>query len=102
MDHGKNSQFVRKDRARSQKQAEHILSELGIPASEAINLFYKQIILQRGLPFALKLPPRPLDIGDMNDAELDAALEKGYDDMKAGRVILAQRVFSDIRENDKT
>ena len=102
MDHGKTSQFVRKDRAGSQKQAEHILSELGIPASEAINLFYKQIILQRGLPFALKLPPRPLDIGDMNDAQLDAALEKGYDDMKAGRVILAQRVFSDIRENNKT
>ena len=37
----------------------------------------------------------------MNDAQLDAALEKGYDDMNAGRVIPAQRVFSDIRENDK-
>lgn len=27
-----------------------------IPASNAINLFYKQIILQRGLPFEVKLP----------------------------------------------
>ena len=33
------------------EQAELILSELGIPASNAINMFYKQIILQRGLPF---------------------------------------------------
>jgi DNA-damage-inducible protein J len=33
------------------EQAESILSALGIPASNAINMFYKQIILQRGLPF---------------------------------------------------
>ena len=38
------------------EQAEKILSALGIPASNAINMFYKQIILQRGLPFDLKLP----------------------------------------------
>lgn len=29
------------------EQAEHILSALGIPVSNAINIFYKQIILQR-------------------------------------------------------
>ena len=33
------------------EKAESILSTLGIPASSAINMFYKQIILQRGLPF---------------------------------------------------
>ena len=33
------------------EQAEKILSTLGIPASNAINMFYKQIILHRGLPF---------------------------------------------------
>ena len=33
------------------EQAEGILAALGIPASNAINMFYKQIILQRGLPF---------------------------------------------------
>ena len=32
------------------EQAERILSALGIPASNAINMFYKQIILQRGFP----------------------------------------------------
>ena len=31
------------------EKAEGILSALGIPASNAINMFYKQIILQRGL-----------------------------------------------------
>jgi addiction module RelB/DinJ family antitoxin len=29
---------------------------LGIPVSNAINMFYKQIILQRGIPFEMKLP----------------------------------------------
>ena len=33
------------------EQAEGILAALGIPASNAINMFYKQIILQGGLPF---------------------------------------------------
>ena len=30
-------------------QAERILADLGLPASTAINLFYKQIILHRGM-----------------------------------------------------
>ena len=30
------------------EKAESILAALGIPASNAINIFYKQIILQRG------------------------------------------------------
>ena len=38
------------------EKAESILSTLGIPASSAINMFYKQIILQRGLPFEVKIP----------------------------------------------
>ena len=33
------------------EKAENILYALGIPASNAINMFYKQIILQRGLSF---------------------------------------------------
>ena len=38
------------------EQAEGILTALGIPVSNAINMFYKQIILQRGIPFEMKLP----------------------------------------------
>ncbi|MBQ6569780.1 MAG: type II toxin-antitoxin system RelB/DinJ family antitoxin [Clostridia bacterium] len=38
------------------EQAEAILSALGIPASSAVNIFYKQIILHRGLPFDVVLP----------------------------------------------
>ena len=83
------------------EQAELILSELGIPASNAINMFYKQIILQRGLPFDVKLPQHPLDIGNMSGEQLDAELEKGYADMQEERVVSAKKAFADIRRSYK-
>ena len=82
------------------KQAEDILLSLGIPASNAITMFYKQIILQRGLPFEVKLPTKmPMDVGTLTEAELDAELEKGYADVKAGRTRDAKDVFEGIRKD---
>ena len=82
------------------EQAEGILSALGIPASNAINMFYKQIILQRGLPFEVKIPSaRPTDMGVLSEEQMNAELEKGYADMKAGRTKSASKVFADIRKD---
>ena len=82
------------------EQAESILSALGIPASNAINMFYKQIILQRGLPFDVKIPSsRPVDMSALSEAELNAELEKGYADIKAGRTREANVVFADIHKD---
>ena len=36
--------------------AEHILESIGISASEAIRLFYRQIELHHGIPFDVKIP----------------------------------------------
>ena len=83
------------------KQAENILNELGIPVSGAINMFYKQIIIQRGLPFEVKLPKHPLDIGSLGKEEMDSELEKGYAEMKEGKIVSAKNAFKDIRENIK-
>lgn len=80
------------------EQAENILTALGIPASNAITMFYKQIILQNGLPFEVKLPEHPLDISRMTSAELDAELEKGYADAKAGRTIPMEQAFTNVRK----
>ena len=75
------------------EQAEKILSTLGISASNAINMFYKQIILQRGLPFEVKIPDRmPTDISMLGTEELHAELEKGYAEMKAGRTKDAKKI----------
>ncbi|HCR67735.1 MAG TPA: type II toxin-antitoxin system antitoxin, RelB/DinJ family [Erysipelotrichaceae bacterium] len=82
------------------EQAESILSALGIPASNAINMFYKQIILQRGFPFDVKIPSsRPVDMSSLSEAELNAELEKGYADIKTGRTRGANAVFADIHKD---
>ncbi|MDR1939269.1 MAG: type II toxin-antitoxin system RelB/DinJ family antitoxin [Clostridiales bacterium] len=38
--------------------AESILSRLGLTPNEAINIFLNQVVLQRGLPFSIKIPPQ--------------------------------------------
>ena len=40
------------------EQAEEILDQLNISCSHAVESFYRQIILHRGIPFALCLPER--------------------------------------------
>ena len=66
------------------EQSENILAALGIPASNAITMFYKQIILQKGLPFEVKLPSaHPLDISTLDEEGLNAELEKGFADIEA-------------------
>ena len=37
-------------------EAEEVFSQLGLSATEAIRLFYKQVTLQHGLPFAVTIP----------------------------------------------
>ena len=82
------------------EKAESILSTLGIPASSAINMFYKQIILQRGLPFEVKIPSaRSVDISTLSEVEFNEELEKGYADMQAGRTKNAKKAFADIRKD---
>ena len=38
-----------------------------------------------------------LDINRMTETELDAALEKGYSDMLAGRTVPTTQAFAEIR-----
>lgn len=84
------------------EKAESILAALGIPASNAINIFYKQIILQKGLPFEVKMPPaKPVNISTLSETEFNEELEKGYADMQDGRTKNAKKAFADIRKDYK-
>ena len=38
------------------RRAESVLRELGLSPTEAIRMFYRQVILRRGLPFAVEIP----------------------------------------------
>ena len=51
------------------EDAEMVFSQLGLSATQAIRLFYKQVALQRGLPFAVKVP----------NAETREALRQAHD-----------------------
>lgn len=42
--------------AQLKEEAESILEECGLNATQGINLFYRQIVLRRGLPFDVKIP----------------------------------------------
>ena len=61
-------------------------------------MFYNQIIIQQGLPFDVKLHGRVVDETRLSKAEFDKNLEKGYADMKNGRVAPAAVFFSDIKK----
>ncbi len=41
---------------RTKKKAESVLRKLGMSPTEAIRLFYRQICLRDGLPFAVRIP----------------------------------------------
>ena len=77
------------------EQAEAILADLGIPASMAINMYYRQIVLWNGLPFRPAVPSnRPLARDEMTDAEFNARMAVGYAQAKANQSAPADEVFS--------
>ncbi|MDR0489752.1 MAG: type II toxin-antitoxin system RelB/DinJ family antitoxin [Oscillospiraceae bacterium] len=82
-------------------QAEAVLNEIGLPMSNAITLFLRQIVLRRGVPFPVTIPlisPPTLDA--MSKEQFDTELEKGFDDIKAGRVRPADEFFSEMEIDD--
>lgn len=82
------------------EQAETVLEQLGIPMSNAIGLFLRQVVLQRGIPFDMKLPQsKPLSAGTLTDEQFNAELEKGFADIAAGRVVSADSVAARMRQD---
>jgi len=82
------------------EQAENILASLGIPASNAINMFYKQIILHNGIPFELKLPSQQIQsVSVLNEEQLSVELDKGYADMLDDNTKTVSKVFDNIRKD---
>lgn len=80
-------------------QAEQILDQLGIPMSNAIGIFLRQVILHNGLPFDMTLPvSSPLSAGSLTKEQLDAELQKGIDDIERGRVYSLGEVEADMKQ----
>lgn len=60
--------------ATDKKKAEAVFKKLGISASQAISLFYKQVSLRRGIPFPVELPNEETQkaIKDVREGKLNS------------------------------
>jgi len=82
------------------EQAEQVLVQLGIPMSSAISMFLRQIIMQKGIPFDMKLPARePVAMGALTSAQLNTELEKGYASAMDGRHRSLKDVKADMERD---
>ena len=85
----------------TKKQAEEILSKLGIPASVVINALYKQIIMTGSIPFHLSLPKEPISLDSMTTAEFNSIMETGLSQAKADQSRPASEVFANLTQELK-
>jgi DNA-damage-inducible protein J len=70
--------------AKLKAQAEAVLEKLGLNASEAIRLFYKQVALRKGLPFDVAIP--------------NAATRRAMQDVEQGRDLTRYRDTDEMFE----
>lgn len=79
------------------EQAEMVLNQLGIPMSNAVGMFLRQVVIQRGIPFEMKLPAnKPLDMSQMTKEQFDAEIQKGITDIENSRVYSADEVEEEM------
>ena len=82
------------------ERAEQVLGRLGIPLSNAIGMFLRQVVLQHGIPFEMKLPQEvPLAYGSFAREQFDAEIEKGVEDMREGRVYPWEAVEEEMKRD---
>ena len=82
------------------EQAENVLAPLGIPMSNAVSMFLRQIILQKGIPFEMKLPrTEPLNYGSLTKEQFDEEIKKGIADIRAGRVYSADAIKAEMKRD---
>ena len=79
------------------EQAESILNQLGIPMANAGGMFLRQVVIQRGIPFDIKLPSnKPLSVSELTKEQLNAEIAKGMEDIENGNVYSAEDVESEM------
>ncbi|MBR3001673.1 MAG: type II toxin-antitoxin system RelB/DinJ family antitoxin, partial [Oscillospiraceae bacterium] len=79
------------------KQAEAILSRIGLPRSVAIDAFYRQIIIHGGIPFSLTIPESKLPAYDeMSATQFKNMMSVGLAQAKADDSFDLDEVFTDL------
>lgn len=68
------------------KEAEEVFRDVGVNTSDAVSMFLKQVVLQQGLPFEVRIPNK--------------AMRKSIADLRAGKGLVhygsTEELFVDI------
>ncbi|PMC44788.1 type II toxin-antitoxin system antitoxin, RelB/DinJ family [Gardnerella swidsinskii] len=78
------------------QQAEKILETIGISRATAIDMFYRQIILNKGIPFSLTIPKSLPAQDDMDEKTFNALMAKGYDQAVQSDSYSIDEVFEEL------
>lgn len=78
------------------EQAASILKMLGISESTYVDMAYRQLVIQRGIPFQVSLPRTIKTRDTMSDAEFNAMMATGLEQAKAGNSLPLDEAFDDI------
>ena len=79
------------------ERAEYILNSLGISASGAINMLYRQIVLTKSLPFELSLPSEPAARDEMTAIEFDTMMSEGLAQAQSGEGVSLDEAFAVLK-----
>ena len=79
------------------EQAEAVLDQLGISMATAMEIYLRQIALQRKIPFDVKLPDvkKPIAYGSLNNEEFDALMSQATASYVNGQCM----DFKEFKEN---
>ena len=80
------------------ESAEAILEKLGIPVSVFIDMTYRQVIANNGVPFSVSLPRTITTRDELTDSQFDSIMEQGLMQAKSDDSRLAKDVFADLRK----
>ena len=80
------------------KRAEAILEELGIPRAVAVDMFYRQIIAHKGIPFSLTLTTDIPVRDEMTTEQFDEMMETGLKQAEQDEAFDVDEAFEDLQK----
>lgn len=93
----KSANVVARVEPEIKQQAENILAEIGLSSSSVINALYKQIIIQKGIPFPMVTYQTKATDAMVDKEQLNILLAEGLRQAKANEGGDLAEMFSKIR-----
>lgn len=67
--------------------------------SNAVTIFLRQVVMQNGLPFEVKIPSKkPIVYEDLSEEDFDREILKAMDDFDCGRVYTSEEIEKNLED----